>query len=215
MKDIENKEKVSMLMDNHWERFEQDSIIKELNSDSNLQSVWSRYHLIGDILRGCKPCQSSICASVMEKLKDEPTVLAPRWRVPKVNKWVKEVGIGSAVAAAILLAIILLPIGPQNDVEQPVVATINPIQSNPKVNNASNTPIPVMSDSFATRSRQVMPMRRDSMQNQLVQGGGGGGIPELEQLIKAHNTTTPRGFSGHMRTARTASLVVNKTSVNP
>lgn len=211
MKDIDKKEKISMLMDDHWERFEQDSIITELKSDSESLATWRRYHVIGDALRrNGSLCQTSICSKVMDRLASEPTVLAPRWRVPKINRWVKDVGIGSAVAAAILIAIIMVPIGQNDGVsEGPVVADMAPITPIPSVQHSGSI---IVSNPDAQRKTDIE-KEPQQVQSDLV--GGAAGIPELATLMKAHNTTLARGFSGHIRTARTASLVINKTSANP
>ncbi|UMQ39796.1 transcriptional regulator [Aeromonas hydrophila] len=55
-------------------------VLNELGTDPALQDTWSRYHLIGDAMRGDLPVnlQLDLSDSIMAALEDEPTILAPK-----------------------------------------------------------------------------------------------------------------------------------------
>ena len=72
-----NKEQLSALMDGDLSEME---VLKELGTDPALQETWSRYHLIGDAMRGDLPVnlQLDLSDSIMLALEDEPAILAPK-----------------------------------------------------------------------------------------------------------------------------------------
>lgn len=71
-----NKEQLSALMDGDLSEIE---VLNELGTDPALQDTWSRYHLIGDAMRGDLPVnlQLDLSDSIMLALEDEPAILAP------------------------------------------------------------------------------------------------------------------------------------------
>ena len=71
------KEQLSALMDGDLNDVE---VLGELGMDPALQDTWSRYHLIGDAMRGDLPVnlQLDLSDSIMAALEDEPTILAPK-----------------------------------------------------------------------------------------------------------------------------------------
>lgn len=71
------KEQLSALMDGDLSDVE---VLSELGMDPALQDTWSRYHLIGDAMRGDLPVnlQRDLSDSIMAALEDEPTILAPK-----------------------------------------------------------------------------------------------------------------------------------------
>ncbi|ATL97217.1 RseA family anti-sigma factor [Aeromonas sp. MR19] len=71
------KEQLSALMDGDLSDVE---VLSELGMDPALQDTWSRYHLIGDAMRGDLPVnlQLDLSDSIMAALEDEPTILAPK-----------------------------------------------------------------------------------------------------------------------------------------
>jgi sigma-E factor negative regulatory protein RseA len=72
-----NKEQLSALMDGDLSDIE---VLNELGTDPALQDTWSRYHLIGDAMRGDLPVnlQLDLSDSIMLALEDEPVILAPK-----------------------------------------------------------------------------------------------------------------------------------------
>jgi len=70
------KERVSALVDGELSGEEFGRHLGRLRSDAGLRSAWDIYHLIGDALRG--DVSADVTARVVARLRDEPTVLAPR-----------------------------------------------------------------------------------------------------------------------------------------
>jgi sigma-E factor negative regulatory protein RseA len=69
------KEKLSAIIDGELE----DDVhghLGRLRTDPELRTAWDTYHLIGDALRG--HTGPEIASRVASRLRDEPTVLAPR-----------------------------------------------------------------------------------------------------------------------------------------
>ena len=115
-----NKEQLSALMDGDLSEIE---VLNELGTDPALQDTWSRYHLIGDAMRGDLPVnlQLDLSDSIMLALEDEPAILAPKPAqpaapavktagkvVPLVRRFGQQMGqyaIAASVAAAVIFGV--------------------------------------------------------------------------------------------------------------
>ncbi|MFQ2750880.1 sigma-E factor negative regulatory protein [Aeromonas caviae] len=115
-----NKEQLSALMDGDLSEIE---VLNELGTDPALQDTWSRYHLIGDAMRGDLPVnlQLDLSDSIMLALEDEPAILAPKPAqpaapqvqpagkvIPFVRRFGQQVGqyaIAASVAAAVIFGV--------------------------------------------------------------------------------------------------------------
>ncbi|MBL0518457.1 sigma-E factor negative regulatory protein [Aeromonas caviae] len=115
-----NKEQLSALMDGDLREIE---VLNELGTDPALQDTWSRYHLIGDAMRGDLPVnlQLDLSDSIMLALEDEPAILAPKPAqpaapqvqpagkvIPFVRRFGQQVGqyaIAASVAAAVIFGV--------------------------------------------------------------------------------------------------------------
>ncbi|BCM77253.1 sigma-E factor negative regulatory protein [Aeromonas caviae] len=115
-----NKEQFSALMDGDLSEIE---VLNELGTDPALQDTWSRYHLIGDAMRGDLPVnlQLDLSDSIMLALEDEPAILAPKPAqpaapqvqpagkvIPFVRRFGQQVGqyaIAASVAAAVIFGV--------------------------------------------------------------------------------------------------------------
>ena len=115
-----NKEQPSALMDGDLSEIE---VLNELGTDPTLQDTWSRYHLIGDAMRGDLPVnlQLDLSDSIMLALEDEPAILAPKPAqpaapqvqpagkvIPFVRRFGQQVGqyaIAASVAAAVIFGV--------------------------------------------------------------------------------------------------------------
>jgi sigma-E factor negative regulatory protein RseA len=73
-------QELSTLMDGELEAHEAGHAISSCCRNEALKQKWQAYHLIGEALRGECPCRSAATERIMAALRDEPTVLAPRWR---------------------------------------------------------------------------------------------------------------------------------------
>lgn len=115
-----NKEQLSALMDGDLSEIE---VLNELGTVPTLQDTWSRYHLIGDAMRGDLPVnlQLDLSDSIMLALEDEPAILAPKPAqpaapqvqpagkvIPFVRRFGQQVGqyaIAASVAAAVIFGV--------------------------------------------------------------------------------------------------------------
>lgn len=83
--DSEIRSDVSSLLDDELDANRRQILLTALHSDTNLRAAWSDYHLIGDALRRSPDLQADLTSRVMDVLRDEPTVLAPRIRPERVR----------------------------------------------------------------------------------------------------------------------------------
>ncbi|MGY6039862.1 sigma-E factor negative regulatory protein [Aeromonas sp. AE23HZ002T15] len=115
-----NKEQISALMDGDLSEIK---VLNELGTDPAMQDTWSRYHLIGDAMRGDLPVnlQLDLSDSIMLALEDEPTILAPAPApstapgvktgakvIPLLRRFGQQVGqyaIAASVAAAVIFGV--------------------------------------------------------------------------------------------------------------
>ncbi|MDO2949487.1 sigma-E factor negative regulatory protein [Aeromonas simiae] len=157
-----NKEQLSALMDGELEREVQASLLDSFGDDVELQEAWSRYHLIGDTMRGelAMDMPFDLCDKIALALEDEPTVLAPqpapaepiRQRnvvVPFVRRVGQQFGqyaIAASVAAAVIFGV------QQYQGQDHVVPTSPVLNTIPVGGNAS--PVSVHYPKDDSRARQ-------------------------------------------------------------
>src|SRR5258708_35942483 len=70
------KEELSAFIDGELQGEGLQAHLGRLRTDPALRKAWDTYHLIGDALRG--QISREIATRVVARLRDEPTVLAPR-----------------------------------------------------------------------------------------------------------------------------------------
>jgi len=80
MSNEQQLEHLSALVDGGLAGPGRERLLRRLGEDSGLRARWSRYHLIGDVLRGegATGAAGDVAAQVRERLATEPVVLAPR-----------------------------------------------------------------------------------------------------------------------------------------
>jgi len=88
-------------MDGELEASECSSHISRLNADRQLAQRWDHYHLIRDVLRAEAGTRVDLVASVRSRLEAEPTVLAPRRRLPELAARIT-LPIAAAVAGVVV-----------------------------------------------------------------------------------------------------------------
>jgi sigma-E factor negative regulatory protein RseA len=71
-------ERISAFMDGELESTEAAAQIGRLKQEANLRETWETYHLIGDALRGEARMSRGLTARICVRLREEPTMLAPR-----------------------------------------------------------------------------------------------------------------------------------------
>jgi len=72
------KPELSALLDGELESRQARAVVAEIWADDSLRVAWRDYQLIGDALRGKGDLSGDITARVMDRLRAEPVVLAPR-----------------------------------------------------------------------------------------------------------------------------------------
>jgi sigma-E factor negative regulatory protein RseA len=104
-------ERLSALVDDELTEDEISIEIRKLSSNSSNRDVWSRYHLIGDAMRGeTGPIyHSGLAQEISQRLENEPVVLAPG--AMKHRRGLKKrTYTGLAVAASLAaVAVVLAP----------------------------------------------------------------------------------------------------------
>jgi len=90
-------QEISSLMDGELEGREADAAVSACCGDEGRKNTWYLYHAIGEAMRGQAPASLAIPANVFEKLKQQPTVLAPGRRVPAT---VTRVALAAAASVA-------------------------------------------------------------------------------------------------------------------
>jgi sigma-E factor negative regulatory protein RseA len=75
-------QEISSLMDGELEPQEAERIIRACGLSEDHKDTWHLYHVIGESLRGQAPRTLARQGRVMAALEQQPTVLAPRRRMP-------------------------------------------------------------------------------------------------------------------------------------
>lgn len=92
-----NKE-ISALMDSELFEDEAEIMIDRIGRGTNAHKDWEVYHLIGDVLRQPDHIHCDLSSKVRERMRDEPTVLAPRSHA--VKRKVRTVALSAAASLA-------------------------------------------------------------------------------------------------------------------
>ena len=95
------KNEISALMDGELDAAEATETIKQLKKTDELRGKWETYHLIGDALRQSVTI-SDIAHRVSVQLASEPTVLAPRFRLPQIAQVFALSAAASVAAVAVV-----------------------------------------------------------------------------------------------------------------
>jgi sigma-E factor negative regulatory protein RseA len=107
--DVSKGERLSALVDNETDSFETRRLIDELLKSKEDRGKWSRYHLIGDSLRGGmrQIAPADFLAGVQSGIADD-SPLDVRTAPPVAVRWLKPaagVGVAAAVAVVSLLGL--------------------------------------------------------------------------------------------------------------
>ncbi len=71
-------ERLSEFMDGEADESVASDLVKRLKDDPESSRAWASYHLIGDTLRGQTGVSRQFSERIVQRLAQEPTVLAPR-----------------------------------------------------------------------------------------------------------------------------------------
>lgn len=130
------KEHISALMDGELFEDEAEALLDKLKRDPVGHEQWLSYHLISDALRQPDHVHADISIAMRERLKDEPTVLAPRSHHTQKVRWFALSAAASVLALAVVawLSVQVGPeVGPQMAMQQ-VPSNVRPAS----MNNMSN-----------------------------------------------------------------------------
>ncbi|MCZ6803876.1 MAG: sigma-E factor negative regulatory protein [Proteobacteria bacterium] len=99
-----NNEQLSVLIDGEQDSDHTNTLDRLIN-DPDMKNTWSRYHLIGDCLRGHLPekISSHVSTQVNNALRDEPTILSPQ----STKRFNMKPIAGFAIAASVAMVAIL------------------------------------------------------------------------------------------------------------
>jgi sigma-E factor negative regulatory protein RseA len=127
-------QEISTLMEGEMEGREADAALRACCADEDRKRTWYLYHAIGEAMRGRAPSSLEVPGGVFEKLKAEPTVLAPRKRLP-----VSFVRVALAAAASVATVGVVGWIGSQGGSPAPV-------------------PVPVVAKNVAAPATAIQPV---------------------------------------------------------
>jgi sigma-E factor negative regulatory protein RseA len=107
------KQKISVLMDGELFEDEADSLLGHIKRGSDVHNDWEIYHLIGDVLRQPEHIHCGLSDKVLERMQDEPTVLAPRVRPLKQRMRTIALSAAASLSAVGVVAWMSLQISPE------------------------------------------------------------------------------------------------------
>lgn len=128
------KQEISVLMDGELFEDEAERLLDRLEHGSGILRDWEIYHLIGDVLRQPDHIHCDLSAKVRERMRDEPTVFAPRRHTVKQKIRTFALSAAASLSAVGVVAWMSMQINPegtpkmavqQNSV-RPVSAPIQP-----------------------------------------------------------------------------------------
>ena len=137
------KDRLSALMDGELDDKSAAEVIQALGSDREAVRAWRTYQLISDAMRQSRVLSEGFTARVAERLATEPTVLAPRARVPgfqsESRKWF---ALSAAASVAAVALVGWLAFSPQPQVAPAPVAQA-PIEVKPNI-----VPLPTAANDY-------------------------------------------------------------------
>jgi sigma-E factor negative regulatory protein RseA len=158
-----DREQVSSLVDGAVSGSRAAELLGLLSGRPDLRRAWDRYHLIGDAMRGeaSRPRARGIADAVAERIRSEPTVLAPRARTAfQAPRWLRPAA-GGALAASVAVAAVLMAPGLMN----------NPPPQEAMAKAEAPAPAARRATQDGTRWRQVEPEVESKLNRYLVDHG--------------------------------------------
>lgn len=131
-------EQISALMDDEIAIEDAAHLIAAMHSNKQAAQAWSDYQLIGDVMRGDLMLSSSFRHDLMQKLDQEPTVLAPKaaqhyveqQQIPSKEKLSVKWSMAASFAAVMVVGFMALQqqVRPGNPVPVMEMAQLQPSQ---------------------------------------------------------------------------------------
>lgn len=134
------KQQISALMDGELFEDEAGGVFTHIERGSDVHRDWEIYHLIGDVLRQPDHIHCSLSAKVRDRLRDEPTILAPR--VHSAKQRMRTIALSaaaslSAVGVVVWMSVQITPeAAPRTAMQQNAVRPVNVrVQPQPRAND--------------------------------------------------------------------------------
>jgi len=96
------KQKISMLMDGELNNEDAEALLGKIKQSPEVKQSWQHYHLIADVLRQPEYLSKDLSAAFFQRLREEPTVLAPQGKRPD------KTGLFAMSAVASIMAMVFL-----------------------------------------------------------------------------------------------------------
>lgn len=96
------KKQISSLMDGEMCNEEAETLLTRIRNHSEAREEWATYHLIGDILRQPDYVAKDCASTIAQRLRDEPTILAPHTRAQSRLSGFAMAAVASVMAMAFL-----------------------------------------------------------------------------------------------------------------
>jgi sigma-E factor negative regulatory protein RseA len=141
--------RLSALVDGESDPQESAAVLDDVRRHENVRKTAAAYFLIGDVLRGEEHLEADFTASVMARLADEPTVLAPRMPLRgRLEHLRPALAVAASAAGVAIVGWLALASPPPEDRSFLARATVPPAPSRgPAIATvASQTPSPDMQE---------------------------------------------------------------------
>ena len=147
-------EQISSLMDGELEPQEAERAIRRCCADEDQKQAWFIYHAIGDAMRGHAP-RNLVRPSVLEALRAQPTVLAPKPRVAATALKVAFAAAASVATVAVVAWIGLQGGAPDRGAETAAAKSVSPIQPVANKTTIATPTVSVDEQAYLTAHRQL------------------------------------------------------------
>ncbi|TAN80480.1 MAG: anti-sigma factor [Gallionella sp.] len=107
------KQEISALMDGELFEDEAEGLLDRIKREPGAHDDWAVYHLIGDVLRQPEHIHRDLGAGVRERMRDEPTVLAPRIGATRQKMRAYALSAAASLAAVGVVAWMSLQVSPE------------------------------------------------------------------------------------------------------
>ncbi len=142
-------DKISALMDGELDKRQAHEQIARMKQDEELLYLWHAFHVAGDVMRGERALSLNFSQDLIERLANEPTVLAPRR-----SHLARRITAYALSAAASLSAVALVGW---------IAFFNNPLAPQPELAKAPTAPAPV-----PTPSTQLASVPSDGKMNEYL-----------------------------------------------
>jgi len=187
-------EDLSCLLDNELESSESRFLLKRLDHDTEFRALWSRYHAIGDVMRGHPHCLKMNLSQRVSAALDDEQMAQPLNHVKQKQQhgWLRPFA-GAAVAATVAFGVFNWAQTGNNSPGVPEPIATNANSSSALFDNNTTTDLTTAPSFYPRPSTQTA---SGSGQNELLSD------PRLQSYVLRHNqfsnTRRGRGLVPHI-----------------